>query len=84
MLSRKTLAADTIERDSSVKLLISQFFGAIYFHPEVPTPIKCDLCEGEPLCVKWCPTKALKYTPLTEVGDEKRMDFARGIAEGSK
>lgn len=23
--------------------------------------IVCDLCEGDPLCVKWCPTKAISY-----------------------
>ncbi|MEM2950401.1 MAG: 4Fe-4S dicluster domain-containing protein [Nitrososphaeria archaeon] len=21
----------------------------------------CDLCNGDPLCVKWCPTKAISY-----------------------
>ena len=21
----------------------------------------CDLCNGDPLCVKWCPTKAVSY-----------------------
>ena len=22
---------------------------------------KCDLCEGNPQCAKWCPTEAIKY-----------------------
>jgi len=30
-------------------------------------PLICDLCNGEPLCVKWCPFDAIKYI---EVSDE--------------
>jgi len=33
--------------------------GTIFFHREVPHPIICDLCGGEPRCVKICPTQAL-------------------------
>ena len=30
-------------------------------HDEV---VKCDLCEGTPACVQFCPTKALVYTEI--------------------
>lgn len=36
-------------------------YGAIGFDPESKTPVKCDLCGGEPQCVKWCPREAIKY-----------------------
>lgn len=26
----------------------------------------CDLCGGDPACVKWCPTKAVEYLEITE------------------
>lgn len=26
----------------------------------------CDLCNGDPLCVKWCPTKAVSYQDVSE------------------
>ena len=32
---------------------------AIYFDTESKKATKCDLCQGEPACVKYCPTKAL-------------------------
>ena len=36
--------------------------GAIRLHPERNTPLICDHCGGNPLCVEKCPTKALTYT----------------------
>jgi Fe-S-cluster-containing hydrogenase component 2 len=26
--------------------------------------VKCDLCQGDPVCAKFCPTKALEYRPV--------------------
>ena len=36
-------------------------FGAISVCQEAGVAIKCDLCEGKPLCVQFCPFDALKY-----------------------
>ncbi|RLF13055.1 MAG: 4Fe-4S dicluster domain-containing protein [Thermoprotei archaeon] len=35
--------------------------GSIFFHPEVKRPLICDLCLGDPECVKMCPMGALEY-----------------------
>jgi Fe-S-cluster-containing hydrogenase component 2 len=35
--------------------------GAIKLHPEKGIPLICDQCDGKPLCVEKCPTKALTY-----------------------
>ena len=35
-------------------------YSAIFKHPEVNHPIKCDLCGGDPECIKWCPKNAIK------------------------
>lgn len=35
-------------------------FKAIYSAPSWQYPIKCDLCQGSPLCVQVCPTGALR------------------------
>ncbi|KPV65523.1 MAG: Hdr-like menaquinol oxidoreductase iron-sulfur subunit 1 precursor [Candidatus Bathyarchaeota archaeon BA1] len=51
-------------------------FSAIYFHNDITTPIKCDLCDGDPACVKWCPTKALHCTPLSVIGQKRRVKLA--------
>ena len=36
-------------------------FGAIVYSTEKKKILKCDLCHGEPLCVKYCPTEAIEY-----------------------
>jgi carbon-monoxide dehydrogenase iron sulfur subunit len=36
--------------------------GAIKLHPQRHTPLICDQCDGKPLCVRKCPTKALAYS----------------------
>lgn len=34
-------------------------FGHIYFDDKKHLPLKCDLCGGDPECVKYCPHQAL-------------------------
>ncbi|MHA1712328.1 MAG: 4Fe-4S dicluster domain-containing protein [Candidatus Freyarchaeota archaeon] len=43
------------------KCLETCAIGAIKLHPERNTPLICDQCNGKPLCVEKCPTKALIY-----------------------
>lgn len=38
--------------------------GAIKLHPERNTPLICNQCGGNPLCVRRCPTKALTYVEI--------------------
>jgi len=35
---------------------------AIRFDDQAQAPAKCDLCDGDPQCVKFCPTQALLLT----------------------
>jgi len=48
-------------------------FAAIHVDIEKRIVYKCDLCQGEPECVKWCFTGALQYTATPE----KSLDFKR-------
>jgi len=34
-------------------------YGAIALHPKKNVVMICDLCEGKPQCVEWCPEEAL-------------------------
>jgi carbon-monoxide dehydrogenase iron sulfur subunit len=34
-------------------------YGAITINPEKETVMICDMCEGNPQCIKWCPEDAL-------------------------
>jgi Fe-S-cluster-containing hydrogenase component 2 len=51
-------------------------FGAISLDGD--RMIKCDLCEGDPQCVKWCATKALEFKPI----DRARKSLMERKAEG--
>jgi Fe-S-cluster-containing hydrogenase component 2 len=53
--------------------VISCPFGAVFTHEDMATPFKCDLCGGDPECVKICPKRALLYVPEHMVGEEHRV-----------
>jgi Fe-S-cluster-containing hydrogenase component 2 len=51
-------------------------FGVIKIDRITKKAIKCDLCEGDPLCVKYCVTGALKYVEETHAYSMKRLEKA--------
>jgi Fe-S-cluster-containing hydrogenase component 2 len=51
-------------------------FGAIFVHEDVAIPFKCDLCKGDPECVKVCPKNALLFPPEHTLGQAHRMASA--------
>jgi Fe-S-cluster-containing hydrogenase component 2 len=36
--------------------------------------IHCDLCNGDPQCVKYCATKAIEYTEETKEAMKRRKE----------
>ena len=48
-------------------------FGAMYAHPEIDHPIKCDMCGGDPKCVEVCPKSAIRLVPEQALGETKRL-----------
>lgn len=64
--------------------IISCPFGAMFLHEDVEHPIKCDLCDGAPLCVEACPKEALKFHPKHILGQAHRLSAARNYARMSK
>ncbi len=40
-------------------------YGAITLHPSTKKAIVCDMCNGEPVCVQWCPESALSLKGKT-------------------
>ena len=49
-------------------------FGAIYAHEDCDIPIKCDMCGGDPECVRNCPKGALRLIPEAALGESKRLN----------
>jgi Fe-S-cluster-containing hydrogenase component 2 len=41
--------------------------GSMAFADELGLPYKCELCDGDPECVRACETQALKYVELHEL-----------------
>ena len=47
---------------------------AIRLDTETQLPLKCDLCMGDPQCVKFCPTEALR---LTDEPTSRELDVTK-------
>ena len=61
-------------------------FGAIHYDEQNKKFFKCDLCSGDPECVKWCETKAITYSddldPLLRIKRERRAEkTARALSD---
>ncbi|MBS7625691.1 4Fe-4S dicluster domain-containing protein [Candidatus Bathyarchaeota archaeon] len=50
--------------------------GAISLNPETSKAQKCDLCDGSPECVKYCPSKVLH---MLDTSSSRSIDFKRRI-----
>lgn len=46
-------------------------FGTINYNRDTGKVMKCDLCGGEPECVKACPTEAISYVDSDWTGFER-------------
>jgi Fe-S-cluster-containing hydrogenase component 2 len=45
--------------------------GGITLHPDTGLALACDLCEGEPKCVEFCPEEALELVCTDEEAEER-------------
>ena len=46
--------------------------------------IKCDLCDGDPKCVKYCSTGAIQYLDETDELEKRRKEMAEKFLEINK
>lgn len=56
-------------------------FGAMNFDSVAKRVAKCDLCDGDPECVKFCFYKALQYVDAGELATDKRRAAAQKLSE---
>ena len=62
-------------------------FGNIVFSSEAKVAVKCELCDGEPECVAFCPTGALEFKEADTAMIHKKIALSeklKGIYEGTK
>ncbi|WGM89454.1 MAG: 4Fe-4S dicluster domain-containing protein [Candidatus Bathyarchaeum tardum] len=58
-------------------------YGALELHPETKQVFVCDLCDGEPECVKWCPEGALEFTSKDDVSEKTRIKAIKKLFQNA-
>ena len=58
-------------------------FGMAALHPETGTAIICDLCGGDPACVKRCATEAIVYAERGARARARREALTSGLRTAS-
>jgi carbon-monoxide dehydrogenase iron sulfur subunit len=59
-------------------------FGAMAFNTIDKKVFKCDFCDGDPQCVRFCDMKAVDYVEADEVSVLKKRDAAERLSVAGK
>ena len=59
-------------------------FGAMSFNITEKQVFKCDLCDGDPQCVKFCEEKAVDFLEVDDVSIFKKRDAATRVSVAGK
>ena len=59
-------------------------FGAMSFNHIDRKVMKCDLCDGDPQCVRFCDVKAVDYVAAGDVSTLKKKEAARRLSVAGK
>ncbi|MFC2013970.1 4Fe-4S dicluster domain-containing protein [Chloroflexota bacterium] len=59
-------------------------FGAVGFDPISKKIISCDLCDGDPVCIKFCATKALQYVEDSNINKKQQRTAAEKLHEAKR
>jgi Fe-S-cluster-containing hydrogenase component 2 len=59
-------------------------FGAMSFNPTDKRVFKCDHCDGDPQCVRFCEEKAVDFIEADKVTINKRRKAAERVSTASK
>ncbi|MFC1533715.1 4Fe-4S dicluster domain-containing protein [Thermodesulfobacteriota bacterium] len=59
-------------------------FGAMSFNTLEKQVFKCDLCDGDPQCVRFCDMKAVDFVSPDEVSIGKKRDAAERLSIAGK
>jgi anaerobic carbon-monoxide dehydrogenase iron sulfur subunit len=54
-------------------------FGAMSFNPDLKKVYKCDFCDGEPQCARFCDVKAVEYVEATAQSMAKQLAAAEKL-----
>ena len=54
-------------------------YGAVTLHPEKRVVVICDLCDGEPKCIEWCPEEALDFVTRDILAQKARRSVVKKL-----
>jgi carbon-monoxide dehydrogenase iron sulfur subunit len=54
-------------------------YGAITLHPEKRVVVVCDLCDGNPKCIEWCPEGGIDYTTRDLLAQKARRSVVKKL-----
>ena len=54
-------------------------FGAIAYNPVRNEVMKCEFCDGDPTCVKYCETKAIQFVDVNAADMKKKRSLGASI-----
>jgi carbon-monoxide dehydrogenase iron sulfur subunit len=54
-------------------------YGSIQLHPESRVVFVCDLCDGKPKCVEWCPEEALDFVTKEVLAQKARISTVKKL-----
>ena len=55
--------------------------GGASIDPETNIAVKCDLCDGDPMCAKFCANEAVTYVRRDKIGRAKAREGAEKMSE---
>jgi Fe-S-cluster-containing dehydrogenase component len=56
-------------------------FGHPFFDVQERVTVKCDYCDGDPQCVRFCEVKAISFTDADKTNISRRREFANKFAD---
>jgi Fe-S-cluster-containing hydrogenase component 2 len=59
-------------------------FGAMNYNRSTKKVFKCDLCGGDPQCVRFCDEKAIDFVPAESVSAQKKRESATRQAAAAR
>ena len=59
-------------------------FGAMNFNIIDKRVFKCDLCDGDPQCVRFCEVNAIEFVDADEVSIAKKRNAAKRLSDAAK
>ncbi len=59
-------------------------YGAIMLHPDKKIVFVCDMCNGNPKCVEWCPEEALDFVSKDVLSQKARISAVKKLFQETK